>query len=204
MKIYKDPFHVAKQIAISCMIGTLLLVCSISIGLQLFQDEIAQLFTTDPDVLVECRTIWTKLCIYIIFMYIFAITVGIARALGLQWRLAGILIRCLWCGVVPCVLVFAVYFQGGLRVEWTVLDIGYVGMVVWLLSTLATLDWEEAMAAHADRKTTTQFNGEDAATSKQSSFRTEPSNGSYDSTDCPSNSRQEGIRQPTEGSPLLG
>jgi len=60
----------------------------------------------------------------------------------MQWQMAGIVIFSLWFVTLPLVLWFAVWQQGGLQVQWSILPAAYTGMQFLLAASYMTLDWK--------------------------------------------------------------
>lgn len=105
--------------------------------------------------------IWSRVCIFVFLLYIFCINRGILRALGMQWRIAAVVVVCLWCGALPLVFYKAVYLQNGLDAIWTILPCVYAIMQVFLVFSYTRFDWrrvddgdrneeDEAIASNKD------------------------------------------------------
>ena len=130
-----------KQIAIWTMGLVLVLGAMTSIGVYHEQERIVTLFTNDPVVIEACKTIWLQACIYIWFLYMFGINAGIMRAFGMQWQLALWIVLCLWCGLLPSVIYWAMILKGGLSSQWSLLPAFYALMQVVLIWNYASSDW---------------------------------------------------------------
>jgi MATE family multidrug resistance protein len=136
----QDP-NKTKQIAAWCMGLAIVLGVGVAGTVYHLQDSIIPLFTNDPIVMTKSRVIWPKVCIYIFILYIFGINGAILRGLGMQWRVAWILLGCLWFGLLPCVMYWAIVRQGGLVMQWTLLPAFYTLMQVFLVASYVTVDW---------------------------------------------------------------
>jgi MATE family multidrug resistance protein len=136
----QDP-HKSKKIAAWCM-GLIVVLGALVAGtVYHLQDWVIQLFTTDRVLMDATRQIWPKVCVYIFVLYIFGINGAILRGLGMQWRVAWVVLFCLWCGLLPCVVYWAILKEGGLIMEWTLLPIFYIIMQVFLVASYTTADW---------------------------------------------------------------
>jgi hypothetical protein len=59
----------------------------------------------------------------------------------MQWRIAAVVVVCLWCGALPLVFYKAVYLQHGLDAIWTILPCCYAIMQVFLVFSYTRYDW---------------------------------------------------------------
>lgn len=177
----------AKRMAGWTMLLTATLGATISCSLHFFQLPIIGLFTKDPEVVVETQAIWGKVCYYVFVLYVFGINGAILRgkfyssqlkshalltllltlalfiiaALGLQWRMAAIILVSLWFFTLPSLLWFAVHKEGRLNAMWTILPICYTLMQVLLVASYATVDWGKRSKSIRDgmRRSLEEANG---------------------------------------------
>jgi multidrug resistance protein, MATE family len=149
----------AKLLAATCMFVTLMVACLVATLLWQRQDDIIAMFTNDDQVKQGCKEIWHLLCIYIILLYIFGINMGIMRALGMHWALAGIIILFLWFGALPTVIHFALQRKGGVPAMWHVLPVFYSAMNLAIILSYVTADWDTISASIRNRRASHQAKG---------------------------------------------
>jgi Na+-driven multidrug efflux pump len=130
----------AKRLAGWCMLFTTTFGAVLAIILYIYRIKICMLFTDDEEVIRGCEVIWQKLCYYVFVLHIFGIQCAILRALGMQWRMAGVIFGCLWLGALPCMVYF--YKGGGLPVVWDILVISYTIMQFFLVMAYCNSDWD--------------------------------------------------------------
>jgi hypothetical protein len=78
--------------------------------------------------------------------YIFGINMGIMRALGMHWALAGIMYWFLWFGALPTVIHFALQRKGGVPAMWHVSPVFYSAMNLAIILSYVTADWDTISA----------------------------------------------------------
>lgn len=139
--VLAEDVRKAKLLAASCMGVTVVLALTLAFFLWHLQDPIMALFTNDDEVKRGCKEIWHFVCIHMILLFIFGINGGILRALGKQWKMAGVVCTVLWVGALPTVVHFAIYKGGGVKAIWRVLPIFYGVMNCILIVIYATADW---------------------------------------------------------------
>ena len=139
----------AKLLAGWCMLFTTIFGAVLAILLHIYRLKICMLFTDDEEVIRGCEVIWPKLCYYIFVLHIFGIQCAILRALGMQWRMAGIIFGCLWLGALPCMMYF--YKGGGLPVVWDILVVSYSIMQFFLVLSYCNSDWDSIVREVARR-----------------------------------------------------
>lgn len=111
----------AKRIAMWCMGFAAVVGVLVSLLLYWLRVPIIRLFINDEDVLQvsrrsrccfcsgnarpqrvyfhslpsrACLDIWTRVCLFVFILYVFAINRAILRALGMQWRIAAVVVAC--------------------------------------------------------------------------------------------------------------
>ena len=131
----------AKQITKYGMGFTVLMGCCISLTVYHLRDFIIGLFTIDRDVVETCNSVWILVCYHIFILNIFCVSNGILRGLGKQWNMAFIVAVTLYCGLLPCILYWSVYLNGGFYVLWFLMPTFYAIMTCWLAYTYITTDW---------------------------------------------------------------
>ena len=132
----------AQLIAAWCMVFIAVVALSVS-GLMFYlRHEIIGLFTSDEEATRLALSIWPFLCYYNFLIYLMGISTAILRALGMQWRAAGITSGSLYGLTLPSVVFFAVYKQGGLVVQWRVLAVCYTVLQIVLSLGYLLLNWE--------------------------------------------------------------
>mmetsp|Transcript_15317 Transcript_15317/g.20195 ORF Transcript_15317/g.20195 Transcript_15317/m.20195 type:complete len:526 (+) Transcript_15317:225-1802(+) len=136
-----NDVHGAKYLAKLIMFVTIVVASILTLLLFYLRDQVIALFTSDEQVQKGCWEIWSHLCIYMVSLAIFCINGGIMRSLGLQWKMAGIVVLCLWCMCLPVLLV-AVRNGGNITTIWTILPCFYIFMNVLLIGVYTTTDWQ--------------------------------------------------------------
>ena len=159
-----------KQIAAWCMGFAILVGAMLSFLLHRLRIPIVRLFTNDESVLQVskvgasiskghekscarqltllllysqgCEAIWGRVCAFVFILYVFAINRAILRALGMQWRIAAVVVPCVWCGALPAIVFKAVYLKQGLDAVWTILPFFYFLMQVLLILSYASVNWK--------------------------------------------------------------
>ena len=132
----------AKIMAGWCMAFVATLGSVISFTLYQERMQVIHMFTTDHDVIRLASEIWPFLCYYVFLIYIMGISLAILRALGMQWRAAGIISASLYGITLPAVAYFAIYCGGGLLALWKVLPSCYTILQVALAMGYLVLDWQ--------------------------------------------------------------
>jgi multidrug resistance protein, MATE family len=132
----------AKQLAAWTLGFTIVLVTMVSVGLYVFRVRIYQIFTTEQDVLDGCDLIWPQVVIYSWSLSMFAVCMGIASGLGMQWTLGVITFICLWIVGLPAVWYFAIYREGGIQVVWNCVFPPYLIMDIILIYRFYVADWD--------------------------------------------------------------
>lgn len=90
--------------------------------------------------------IWSPLCFYIFLIYVMGTSIAILRALGMQWRAAGIICVTLYGFTLPIVVYFTLWRGGGLVAQWHVLPICYIFMQIALICGYTCMDWGQHAA----------------------------------------------------------
>lgn len=132
----------AQVIAAWCIgfvVGLAIIIASLVYHLQ---QPIVALFTSEQQVMEGCRQIWPRVCFYIVMNYVFGINGGILRALGMQWRMAGIICIVLWCAALPTLVYVAVVKEGGVNAIWTCLPVFYLVLNALLIHSYVSADWQ--------------------------------------------------------------
>ncbi|KAL7563207.1 hypothetical protein ACA910_014481 [Epithemia clementina (nom. ined.)] len=133
----------ARMIAAGCMGFITVAGAFVSTCMHFYRNEIIALFTEDDLAKQLALSIWPLLCYYMFLIYIMGISVAILRALGMQWRAAGIISTSLFCCTLPLVLCFAVYRHGGLVIQWRVLAFCYTFLQIVLALGYLLVDWDK-------------------------------------------------------------
>lgn len=143
----------AKLLASVCMGFTVLVGAAFALILYNLRDVIVGLFTTSPEVIYGCQQIWGDVCVYIVLLYIFGINSGILRALGMQWRMAGIVVCVLWLCGIPTVLYVGIHQGGGVTAIWSVLPYFYAVLDLLLILCYVCADWNAISQTIQSKKT---------------------------------------------------
>ncbi|KAL7575149.1 hypothetical protein ACA910_018642 [Epithemia clementina (nom. ined.)] len=140
----------AKSLALSCLLFTSVMGLVVAMILYLMRFHVISCFTQREDgpVFALALAIWPYFCCYVFLIFVMGISTSILRALGLQWRAAGITSITLYGITLPAVLYFAVYRNGGLVTQWKVVPICYVGLQIALILGYIRINWEE----HAEKQ----------------------------------------------------
>lgn len=93
------------------------------------------------------------MCIFVFVLYVFSINRAIMRALGMQWRIAAVVVSCVWCGALPTIIYMAVYLKQGLDAVWTILPLFYSIMQILLILSYTRVDWKRVCSGIRDEVT---------------------------------------------------
>jgi MATE family multidrug resistance protein len=132
----------AKQLVAWTLGSTCVLVTMMSAGMYLLRFRIYHIFTNEQDVLDGCDLIWPKALIYSWSLAMFAVCMGIASGLGMQWTLGAVTFICLWIVGLPAVWYFAIYREGGIQVVWSCVYPPYLIMDMILVYRFYVADWD--------------------------------------------------------------
>ena len=133
----------AKQLAIGTMIAGTLLFGTLAWVLYLVQEFVFHIFTSEEDVLAQCRAIWWHVCHYFLHLSVYVLFRGIATGLGMQWTLGLVTFVALWFFGLPTAYFFGIYQAGTLEATWFWYAPPYIAMNVVLLSIFVTTDWHK-------------------------------------------------------------
>lgn len=154
--VLAEDVRKAKLLAASCMGVTIVFALTLAFFLWHFQDPIMALFTNDDEVKHGCKEIWHFVCIHMILLFIFGINGGVLRALGKQWKMAGVICIVLWVGALPTLVHFAIYKGGGVKAIWRILPIFYGVMNCILIVSYTTADWHAISDSVREKRATQQ------------------------------------------------
>jgi len=153
----------AKRLTACAVLGTAGLGAIVASAMHRYREPVVALFTADEAIVAGCEAIWTDVCIYIFFLFLFAINSCILRALGMQWYSAAVIVVVMWCGTLP-VLVHACLGErgGGLVAMWRILPVGYAVLDVGLALCYVCADWTIISEGICERaRTPMVFSAED-------------------------------------------
>lgn len=109
----------------------------------IFQKDIFELFTSDPDVLAGCAEIWPSVCVYFWSLVLFGVNTGIATGLGMQMTLGIWTLLFLWCLGLPASYYFAIVQGRGLSAVWTWITPPYLLINTTMLILFYCKDWDK-------------------------------------------------------------
>jgi MATE family multidrug resistance protein len=138
--IIVDVRHAKKLTAAACVSASVLFLC-MSIMMYTQRETIFGFFTSDPDVIAGCHKIWPKVCFYFYHLGIYALNMGIATGLGMQWTLGVVTFFFLWIFGLPSALFFGVSVYESLDVVWDLIWPPYMFANVTLVSIFLSKDW---------------------------------------------------------------
>lgn len=178
----------AQILAFYTMIFVIIAAFVVMSNLSYHRVWIISLFTTDEDVINGCEQIWGTVCSYILSSYIFCLSSGIMRALGLQWMMGKTILLVLWCFSLPSIIYYCIVvgsgtkdFEGereegvvGLAKMWTIVFWSYILLDVGLIYCFVTADWHGIGRKAAGTSATSQETADDLS-HKQSKLCTEES-----------------------------
>lgn len=124
------------------------------------RDFVVGRFTTNADVIAGCREIWPNVCIVLVLRFVYCINTGILRGLGMQWRMAGIVLLVLWFSCIPTLIHVGVYGGGGVVAIWTWLPYFYVALNVLLILCYVLPDWERINDSIEKKKTASEVSAD--------------------------------------------
>ncbi|KAL7569486.1 hypothetical protein ACA910_009719 [Epithemia clementina (nom. ined.)] len=145
----------AKSLAIGCAVVMSFIGLAVAVILFLLRYRIIALFTKSYDITALSLVIWPYFCFHMFLIHVMGISSSILRALGLQWRAAGITFITLYCITLPAVLYFAAH-GGGLLTQWKVVPVCYVGLQIALVLGYAQISWEELEPKPAEEQQLSQ------------------------------------------------
>lgn len=147
----RNPQH-AKDLAVATLvIGTSLFVV-VALLLYIFREYLFGLFTDEPDVIEYCDRIWWKLCVYFALLAQYALNMGCATGLGMQWTLGVVTVVFLCLFGLPAVWYIGITRAQSLDVVWSLVYPPYVVMDVVLLLCFFTKDWDKVAAEISARE----------------------------------------------------
>ncbi|KAL7564842.1 hypothetical protein ACA910_001588 [Epithemia clementina (nom. ined.)] len=138
--------HVPQSQTLACMsLLTAVMGFGIpSIFLYLYaRPTIVHWFTEDEDVMELCRQIWFHVCMLFFVLAMYAVVIGIAIGLGLQWTLGIVTVLCLWCVGFPAAYYLAVVQGGGLQAAWMCFWPPYVLINLIMCLVFWSADWND-------------------------------------------------------------
>ncbi|KAL7578020.1 hypothetical protein ACA910_014962 [Epithemia clementina (nom. ined.)] len=133
----------AKSLAIGCALVISAIGVVVATTLYLWRRHVIAWLTKNAHVNSLALEIWPYFCLYMWLIHIMGISSSILRALGVQWRAAGITFGILYGVTLPAVWYAAVWNQGGLVMQWKVVAIAYVGLQMALVLGYARINWHE-------------------------------------------------------------
>lgn len=139
--------HFAQRLTVVTLMGGTVLFCAISTLMYVFRQSIFQIFITDPLVLQGCEQIWWKVCFYYALLSMYALNMGVAIGLGMQWTLGVITFAVLWGVGLPSAWYFGVVVARSLDVTWHLIYPPYVVMNALLWTVFWRKDWDAVAKA---------------------------------------------------------
>jgi len=136
----------AKMLAFGCLLFSAVVFGVMAVLMYMLREHIFHFFTEEQEVLDGCEEIWPKVCVFLYVDSIFAINMGIATGLGMQWTLGVVTIIFLWVFGLPSSYYFAVVEGQGLDAAWKWILPPYVGINVVMMIAFVLKDWN-ALAA---------------------------------------------------------
>jgi len=132
----------AKHLVLATLIVGTLIFSVLSWFLYHYRTSIFRIFTDDPDVMMGCERIWWQVCVYYSQLSIYALNMGIATGLGMQWTLGAITFCFLWVVGLPAAWYIGVYRMASLEVTWSFIYPPYIFMNCILLVAFVCKDWD--------------------------------------------------------------
>jgi MATE family multidrug resistance protein len=133
--------HRAKRLTWTVTLVGMIAFAGMSYSLYVYRFLIFRIFTNDPVVLAGCDQIWWKVCFYLFHLSVFALNMGIATGLGLQWTLGAVTFFYLWVLGLPSAWYWGIYRAKSLDVTWSFIYPPYIFMNVTLLTIFLFKDW---------------------------------------------------------------
>lgn len=146
----------AKVLAAISMGTSVLFGILLAIGFYFSRDLIVRQFTTNTEVFAGCKEIWPDVCVVIVLRFIYVMNTGILRGLGMQWRMAGIVLLVLWISCIPTLIHVGIYNGGGVTAIWRVLPWFYVALNILLSLCYMVANWQEINDAIKAKKDKSQ------------------------------------------------
>lgn len=138
----------AKTLSFWYLISALVLMTIVSLCTYIFRSSIYQIFTKEEDIIQGCEEIWSKVCMYIFTIGIWAIMEGITTSIGRQWIVGVLVVILLWSISLPLLYYLAIVKNGGLNVAWQCVWPPNLILTIFLAVYLSRLDWD-ALSAEA-------------------------------------------------------
>ena len=147
----RNAIRNSKLLAVTALLVSVLVFGVGALVLYQAQDWIVvRLFThnenKDASVAELCRQIWGHVALLFFVLGMYAMVIGIAVGLGLQWTLGIVTVVCLWCVGIPTAYWFAVQRQGGLVAAWSCFWPPYLLINgIMCLVFFVTTDWKDVV-----------------------------------------------------------
>jgi Na+-driven multidrug efflux pump len=138
--------HLAKQVVVWTFVAGIVLIGIMSWAMYIFRAFIFQIFINaeeEEEVLEGCERIWFKVCFQFFQFSIFALNVGIATGLGMQWRLGLVTLVFLWLFGLPAAWYYGIIRYASIDVVWSWLIPPYVFINIILLMAFVKNDWNK-------------------------------------------------------------
>jgi MATE family multidrug resistance protein len=144
----------AKQLTRNVAIVTICLGCTSAIVIWLLREPLIYTFAVDPNVQDLARSIWPRLCLFLLLDALFGVQCGLLRALGMQVIYAGIVFVCLFVIGLPIIasLAFPWGSKMGLAGMWIGMPIAYVVLNLCLLCASFWRNWKKYSDAVVERE----------------------------------------------------
>lgn len=131
----------AKMLTLSTFLVSTVLFGCMAVAAFTLRETIFSFFTNDPTVIASCDRIWWKVCFYIFHLSVFALLMGIAIGLGMQWTLGVTTFVVLWMAALPGTWYFGVVQAHDLGTVWNWIYPPYIVINLALLCSFISSDW---------------------------------------------------------------
>ena len=142
----------AKKLAAATFIVSTIFYAIASYLVYVHRYAVYRMFTTESAVVEGCEEMWWKLCLYVFLLSLYAMCIGIATGLGMQWTLGAVTFAALWLLGFPTAWYFGVIKAASLTVVWTYIYPPYIVMNIILVVCFTLTDWEPIAASIRNRE----------------------------------------------------
>lgn len=144
--------HQAKKMAAVTFIVSAIFYAIASYLVHVHRYAVYRMFTTESAVVEGCEEMWWKLCLYVFLLSLYAMCIGIATGLGMQWTLGAVTFAALWLLGFPTAWYIGVIKAASLTVVWTYIFPPYIVMNIILVICFTVTDWESIAAGIRNRE----------------------------------------------------
>ena len=138
----RESVAVARSLSLVTIGVGFMIITFAFVALFLLRKPFISLYTSDPEVADLSDDIWTPAALYVIPDGALALLTGVVRGLGLQGRMAVVVVLVLWAVGLPCVL-HVVFSRGnGIVGLWMSVTPLYVVLDITLAASCICLDWQ--------------------------------------------------------------